>query len=203
MGLFTTLSLRRHAERIAAGFTILRNQQFESVRRSIEKRVEPQIVSGAKALGGDADVALKANQLLIFAGFSVEHSYVAESDFQEFAGRLNIAVSGADQKQVAAYLLEFGEHQKQLMREISVGTKTTEEAQGEKITRMSIPIADYIVPESNFDAWIITARLMPVFILNTQMVIADEFRDKSTLKMLQSELENVRRELTYSQKSRA
>ena len=126
----------------------------------------------------------------------MEHSYVAESDSREFAGHLMIAVAGANEKQVVAYFQEFVDYQKQLIGEVRVGTKTTEEAWGETNARVSAHIADYIVPESNFNAMLITAMLMPVFILNTQMVIADEFRDKSTLKMLQSELENVRRELT-------
>ena len=203
MGLFKTLTLRRHAEHIAAGFSILRNQQFESVRRSIDRRVEREVVSGPKTLGGDADLALKAYQLLIFTTFSMEHPYVAESDFREFAGHLNIAVSGADQKQVEAYFLEFGEYQKQLMREIGVGTKNTEEAYAEEVTRIATPIADYIVPESNHLAWTIAARLMPVFTINTQMVIADEFHDESTLNTLRLQMENVRRDLTEQPHSSA
>ena len=196
MGLFKTLSFRRHAERIAAGFSILRAQQFESVLRSIEKRISPGAVSGQRTLGGDADLAFKAYQLLIFTTFSIEHSYVGETDFREFAGHVNIAVSGADQKQVEAYFIEFGEYQRQLFRESKDGRKTTEEAYADQVARISIPIADYIVPESNPAAWAITATLMPIFIVNAQMVIADEFHDKSTLKMLRSEMENVRQELT-------
>ena len=195
MGFFKTVTLRRHAEKIAAGFSVLRNQQFESVRRSIEKRVEPQTVLGPRALGGDADLAFKAYQLLIFTTFSIEHRYVAEPDFQEFAGHVNIAVSGADQEQVQVYLLEFGQRQNQLMREIRVEAKNAEDAYGEQVTGIAIPIADYIVPESSPVAWAITARLMPIFALNTQMVVADEFHDQSTLKALQSQMENVRQEL--------
>lgn len=196
MGFFKTLTLRRHAEHIAAGFSSLRNQQFESVRRSIDRRVEPGAVSGPKTLGGDADLALKAYQLLIFTTFLMEHPYVVESDFREFAGHLNHAVSGVDQKQVEAYFLEFGEHQKQIMGEVRVGTKNTEEAYAEQVTRICTPIADYIVPESNPLAWTIAARLMPVFTINTQMAIADEFHDRSTLNTLQLQMENVRRDLT-------
>ena len=132
---------------------------------------------------------------MIFTEFLIEHPYVAESDFQELAGHLNIAVAGADQTQVETYFLEFGEYQRQLMREIRVGTKSTEEAWGEKLARMSTPVADYIVPEVNPVARVITAKLMPIFIVNTQMVIADEFHDKPTLEMLRVQMETVRQGL--------
>lgn len=196
MGFFKTVTLRRHAERIAAGFSILRTQQFDSVLRGIQKRIEPQAVSGRETLGGDADSAFKAYQLLIFSTFSIEHPYVSAEDFREFAGRLSIAVYGTDQQQVEAYLLKFGEYQRKFLRESTDERKITEDAYAELLTGIAIPIADYIVPESNAIAWTITAMLMPLFTINTQMVIADEFRDGKTLKTLQLQMDNVRRELT-------
>src|SRR5215469_7378491 len=154
MGFFRNMSLLRHAQKIAAGFSLLRSQQFDSVLRAIEKRVTiwPGTVIERRTLGGDADLTLKAFQLVVATTFHVEHTYVPDADFQRFSGLLTMAVSGTDTDRVLQIYEELGERQRKVLRE------GTDEAIAELFTQVSIPIADYILSEPNPVAWVITAH---------------------------------------------
>jgi len=177
------LILQNHADRIADNFRVLRWQQFVRVLRAIENETGFRPISGRRRLGGSADRALRAYQFVIFTFFWAEHPYFPKEDFREFAGHLINAITGPDERRVQAYFREFVAYQERATRE------RTEEAQAELFRRLSIPIADYIVPEPNLITWAIAARLMPVFTTHTQMVIAKEFGDHATLRALQSQME--------------
>src|SRR5690349_2705069 len=165
MGFPKIAALQLHAVRIADDFRALRLQQFARVLRAIENETEFRPISGRRRLGGSADSALRSYQFVVFTFFWVEHRYFPREDFREFAQHLIHAVVGPDQQKVHACFREFVAYQERATRERS------EEAQAELCRRLSIPIADYIVPEPNLNAWAIAARLMPVFTTATQMVV--------------------------------
>jgi hypothetical protein len=172
--------------RIADDFRALRHQQFARVLRAIENETELRPISGRRSLGGSADRALRSYQFVVFTFFWAEHPYFPRKDFREFAEHLVLAIVGPDQQKVHALFREFVAYQERAIRERS------EESQAELFRRLSFPIADYIVPEPNLKVWAIAARLMPLFTIHTQMVIAKEFGDHLTLKVLQSQMETNR-----------
>jgi hypothetical protein len=58
--------------------------------------------------------------------------------------------------------------------------------------RMCAPIADYITTQPSAPAWTIVLGLMPFLSINTRIVIADEFRDKPTVRALEAEMAAAR-----------
>lgn len=178
MGFFKSISLRTRAEKIASNFAIFRKEQFDFTVRNIANRKIPYY---QQILGGDADFALKGYQLWVFAIFPRTSDYMPAPNFREFAGYVSLALYGNEQKAVEGYFHQFHEYRKD---------------EADQLIRVAIPIADYIVGESDPVAWTITARLLPIFTINTQMVIADEFNDRRTLQSLELQMKNVREALT-------
>lgn len=185
MGFPDSASLQLHAVRIAEDFRALRLQHFARVLRAIENETKLRPISGRRQLGGSADSALRSYQLVIFTFFWMEHPYFPREHFREFAEYLIFALVGPDQQRVHECFREFVAYQERATREGS------EEAQAELLRRLSIPIAEYIVPEPNLTVWGIAARLMPLFTIDTQSVIAKEFGDQLTLRVLLSQMKRI------------
>src|SRR6185437_7753428 len=157
MAFFKRLGLRIRAEKIAQGFQKLRNQQFDSTVRSLAGII-PQEDIVSSALGGEADSALKTFQLWVFTYFLSLHAYIPDAEFQEFAGHVKMAISGAWQEDELTYFEEL---------------HAIREDPADQALNVSLRVANYITSELNPVAAVIAAKLMPIFAINTQMVIAD------------------------------
>jgi hypothetical protein len=176
VGFFKSIGLRVRAEEIAQGFQILRTQHFEATIRSLEKALQVDIP--ARSLAGDADLILKAFQLWIFTQLLGVHQYVAAKDFQEFAGYLSMAVCGSQQQEVMAQVEEL---------------QNTREDPILQILTVSLKVATHIMGDISPVAGEVAARLMPIFVIDTETLIADTFHDKKTLQELEGQMDEVRR----------
>jgi hypothetical protein len=194
MGFLKRFSLRVRAEKIANGFLTLRRQQFDGAVQLIEKRLSLPIIH--RTLGGDADLALKGYQVWISTVFQIEHPYVLDSEVREFGGLLSTAVAGTDKDSVDRVLCYFQEFQ-ECHKEIET-----------QMCRVAEPVSDYIVGSlSDHDkedislfpivaAGAMVAMLMPMFEINTKMVLADYSGNQAALRELQEEMNMAREALT-------
>ena len=165
--------------RIAEGFKTVRKWQFESAVKAIEGRLGHELRTLRRSLGGDADCALKGYQLWITTAFLVAHPYIPQAEREKFFGLLSTVVSRQDWK-----VLDY--------------TQTLHEYRSdppEQFVRVAFPVANYITSIPHPVAATLVARLMPLFIGNTEMVIADSFGDRATLKELESGMQLIRRKL--------
>lgn len=182
MGLFKQASLRYRAHRIAKEFSKLRYQQFDSTVRSIEPMLGNPAAITQRTLGGDADRALKGYQLFIATAFFAEHhNLIPDSEYQEFGTYLSMAVIGSIDERALDYFKEFAQYAKDPV---------------EQVVQVSFHIAKYITSDSDPIAASITAQLLPIFIVNSQMVVASVFGDHKAVSELESEIESIRRALT-------
>jgi hypothetical protein len=168
---------------IADRFCTVRECQFNSAVKTIQRRLGHELATSIVRLGGDADCALKGYQLWITTAFLVAHRHIPRSKSQAFFGMLNLAVAGKDSERTLEDCQECHKHRHD---------------PAEQIVRVAFPVANYITSESHPVAVTLVADLMPIFICNTQIVLADAFGDRSTLKELQSQSELIRKQLTRS-----
>lgn len=181
MGFFKKANLRYRAERIAQEFSNLRKEQFESTVRHIERSADCP-VGVTRTLGGAAENALKGYQLLIATGFFAEHpGIISDSDFEEFGRNLSVAVIGSSGESVLDCFKEFRQY---------IGDVP------QQIVAVSFPVAKYITSEVDAIAAAIAAQLLPIFVINSQLVIASIFGDQKSVKELESEMHIVRQALT-------
>ncbi len=178
MRFFASIKLDVHAQMIAKAFLELRREQFECSVHNIENVVGRTVSSERRILGGEADLALKGLQLLLFT--RLVHRYVPTRDLQAFTGMLILAGWKAEREAVDAYCQKFHEY---LDDDV------------ELLTQVSIPISDYILGHSDPSCWFIVGRVMAIFPLSVQFMIAKEFGDKDQLVVLDEVLEKTRREL--------
>jgi len=182
MGFFKGVTLRYRAQRIADAFSKLRSEQFDSTVRCIELRPDLPIVIRQRTLGGDADRALKGYQLLLAAAFFARHpGHIAESAFEEFGRNLSVAVIGSVDDRVLDFLNEFRQH---------IGDLS------QQLVSVAFPIAQYIAGEPDAMAATIVAQLLPIFSVNSQIVVASVFGDRESVKGLESEMQAIRQSLT-------
>jgi hypothetical protein len=182
MGFFKKANLRYRAERIAQEFSKLRQAQFDSTVRHIELLAGKTVEIPQRTLGGDAEKALKGYQLLIATGFFAEHpGLIPDSDFEEFGRNLSMAVIGSSGESVLDYFKEFREY---------IGDVP------QQIVAVSFPVAEHITSEVDAVAATIAAQLLPIFVINSQLVIASMFGDQKSVKELESEMQIVRQALT-------
>lgn len=168
---------------IAAGFKTLREEQFDSATRVLERRLGRELTILRKPLGGDADRALRGYQLWITTVFVAVHPYVPQEESQSFFRSLSSAVCRDDVERVLSYYQEFH----QCRHDVA-----------EQMARVAFPVVNYLTVQPHPMATTLVARLMPIYVCNTQMVISDTFGDLATINQLESEMENIRRELTRS-----
>jgi len=170
--------LRYHAHKVAVDLAKVRARQFKCVLRDIDANLDPLIVLGGRVLGGDADIALKGFQWWILAEFLARYPPVHRDANREVTSWLMAAASGLqDHPQVRKFYKEFCKY-----RDSAAG----------QVACVSVPVANYIVPEGNPDAWSIVTVLMPFFVLNTQMVVVKQFGDWTTFDALQREFDSLR-----------
>jgi hypothetical protein len=173
MGLFKSAILRTHAENISRGFGKVRSQHFDYIVRSVRNQLGPELVSSGIGLGGEADLALKGFQLWLYLAFSVMHPYVSGKQDSELSGNIVASLSGACRKQVESYFLKFNEYRNRYV---------------DLVCQVAFPVAQTITPDLDPRSLTITAKLLPFLAINTQIVIADEFRDESTATRLDSQM---------------
>ncbi|MDR3749627.1 MAG: hypothetical protein P4M04_16010 [Acidobacteriota bacterium] len=178
MRLVESFRHRYHAHKVAGELARVRAWQFKCVLRDIDTNLDPLIVLGSRVLGGNADIALRGFQCWILAEFLAKYPPVHRNENREVIDWLMFAVSGLqDQPQVRKFYQELCKH-----RDSAAG----------QVACVSVPVANYIVPEGNPDAWSIVTVLMPFFVLNTQMVIAKQFGDWPTFDDLQRRFDSLR-----------
>ena len=168
-------------DKIADGFDTVRKSQFESAVKVIQRRLRHELSTLRTSLGGDADCALKGFQLWLATRFLATHPYVPPSESKTFFGLLNVGVSGEDLQHALGYLQEFHEYRRDPI---------------EQCVQVAFPVANYITLTPHPIAATLVGRLMPVFICNTESVIADAFGDRATLDQLQSDMQTIRHHLT-------
>lgn len=187
MGFFKQASLIYRANKIAGEFSILRRDQFDSTVRCIEERLGHPVAISQKTLGGDADRALKGYQLFISTAFFAEHQdLIPASEFEELRRHLSAAVIGSAGQGVSDFFAEFVRYAKDPAKQL---------------VRVSRPVANYIASQSDAIAGSIVpevtvAQLLPIFICNSQMVLASIFGDHKTARELESEMQTIRQALT-------
>jgi hypothetical protein len=173
MGLLRSAILRKHAERLSKGFDKIRHQHFGYLLRSVRSELGPEFVANGVELGGEAELALKGFQLWLYFAFSFMHPYVPGAQDSELSSQVAALLSGSNRKQVEEYLLKFNEYRNNY---------------ADLVCQVAFPIAQRITPDLDPRTLVIAAKLIPFLAINTQIVIADEFRDESTAIRLDSQM---------------
>ncbi len=176
MGLFKSAILRTHADEISRGFGTVRSQHFDYIVRSARNQLGHELVSNGIGLGGEADLALRGFQLWLYLAFSAMHPYLSGKQDSELSGRIVASLSGAHRKQVEGYFLKFNEHRNNYI---------------DLVCQVAIPVTQTITPDLDPRSLAFTAKLLPFLAINTQIVIADEFRDEVTATRLDSQMKTL------------
>lgn len=149
----------------------------DAVGQEVEKQKPFQAVTGDEEMRLDAYDALKGYQMFVFAIFLAGHPYVKDEDFQESAGHLTIALCGSRQQEALEYQTQFNEYR----HDISMLSRL-----------IAIPVADHLTSgESHYEDREFVARFIPMFTITTQIEIAREFRDKTTLRFLERTMQET------------
>jgi hypothetical protein len=173
MGFFRSAILRTHAENISRGFGAVRNQHFDHTVRALRDQLGSELIPSGVEIGGEADLVLRGFQLWLYLAFSIVHPYVSGKQESELSGCIVASLSGAYRKQVEEYFLKFNEYRNNYV---------------DLVCQVAFPVAQRIMPDLDPRTLIITAKLLPFLAINTQIVIAEEFRDKATADNLDSQM---------------
>jgi len=164
--------------RIARRFEESRIELFEDCIKHLEQLntydSEKQIPLVNKSLSGEAELYLKAFQLMIAVFFLTRRSYIAKSQGQDFADLLFSQVCGTQIAKVDALARELSRKETQM-----------------QVPRIASVVARHITNhEYTGGVETITFFLSTAspFIKFTQMIIAEAFRDQATAQELDSKL---------------
>src|SRR3972149_8462386 len=166
---------------IAGGLEVVRKRWFETGVSFLEdatKGDKPlQIKIVCRTLGGEADSAIKAYQLLLTSGFLAQHSYIPRPDGKDFADILYAQVCGTNIRETMRYLERYIEVQQD---------------RGTQLFRLASDIARYITgSEASLAESMILTSIIPIYVDWTHMAVAYAFRDHNTLRELRSKVRSV------------
>lgn len=173
MGFFKSFALRVHAEKLARGFGNVRSQYFDFIMREIQTKLGTEAAQDHVTLGGDADYALRGFQLWLYFFFSMVHPYVSENDREDLFRYVAAMLTGSSMNEVGAYY----------RKSVDLSNNYVD-----LVGAVAFPVAQGIMQDLDPSAAAITATLLPFLAINTQIVIAGEFRDKITADRLSSQM---------------
>lgn len=166
---------------IAKGLEEVRKRWFETgvslleEARKGEKPLEIKIV--CRTLGGEADFAIKAYQLLLTSGFLAQHSYIPRSEGKDFADILYAQVCETTVQETMLYLERYNEVQ---------------DDRGTQLFRLASDIARYITgSEAHLAESMILVSTIPIYVDFTHIVVAYAFGDQDTVRELQSKVRSA------------
>jgi hypothetical protein len=186
MGFLTFMRLQSRARRLGRAFDEARRKIFEAILLNVDRCTAKEDLSGQRHLGGQADLSLKGYQMAVLSWFLAHHPYVKDDDVQVFLGLLTIALCGDKQSEAQVYQLQFHEHRADiplLMYEVAA------------------PVADYLISGSEPGGRVFIPRFIPLFTISTQMEVAKEFGDKTTVRLLQAQMDEAVTVLTNRNKN--
>jgi hypothetical protein len=177
MKFFKSVGLRAHAANLIKGFGSVRGQHFDFIVRQLQDQLKSDLIPSQLTPDCKADLALRGFQLWLYMAFSIMHPYVPDRDDSEFSSYVVTALSGEFKKEVEGYLIKFNEHRNNYPN---------------LVCEVAFSLAMKIDSDIDPRGLAIIATLLPVLALNTQMVIADEFGDKTTGDILESQMKITR-----------
>jgi hypothetical protein len=177
LGFFKNFALDVRAQALAATFTELRRDQFSCILTNLERTLHENVTPSMRNLGGEADLALKGFQMRILITFVRTQEYVLAKDLDIFTGLvMGHTCKITECETVGNYCRMFGKSREPCSQ----------------VVQVSIPIADYLLDNrKDPQAWTVIGITLMVFLLEVQCVIASEFGDKGTTRLLKSQIEDA------------
>jgi hypothetical protein len=158
-----------------------RNAWFENCLQTIaevNRRTDASIKIASRRMGGAADLALRAYQLMQAARLMSLKEYVPPSDGRDFSDLLWAQVCGTYLDDVIGMVHRYKESKKQPKERFA------------EEERFALDVAHYITAESRW-AHALTPGLMmetPQLTAHTLMIVARAFGDKETFEDIEAQL---------------
>lgn len=181
MGFLNDLGMLKHAHSIAAKFEDLRKAHYDFTIRNIAQVAWRSIPVEKQVLGGEADLALKGFQLFYLASALRIFSYIPDTyDMQVFCGFVIREGWEAQRESVDDFCMKISQCGGDFVKQAA---------------QIAVPLERYVLSDIDPAVQGVIGTLFPAFAIGTQLIIANEFGDKSTARRLQDGLKDFRENL--------